>query len=59
MPLPTIATDYRAKARKCRFLAESADDSIARQLFFLADEYDAAAYTLERDDRPDPSRHAA
>ena len=31
------------------FLAESAEDQIARQLFFLADEYDAAAYTMERD----------
>ena len=48
MPLPTLATDYRDNARKCRFLAESAEDRIARQLFFLADEYDAAAYTIER-----------
>ena len=48
MPLPSLATDYLDKARKCRFLAESAEDQIAKQLFFLADEYEAAAYTLER-----------
>ena len=49
---PTLATDFRDKARKCRFLAESAEDRIAKQLFFLADEYDAAAYTIEQDDKP-------
>ena len=59
MPLPTNATDYREKARKCRFLAGSAEDSIATQLFFLADEYDAAACTLELDDGPNSSRDAA
>jgi hypothetical protein len=48
MPLITQATDYRDKARKCRFLAESAEERIARQLSFLAEEYDAAAYTIER-----------
>jgi hypothetical protein len=52
MPLRTLATDYRDKARKCRFLAESAEDRIAKQLFFLADEYDAAAYTIDRNDAP-------
>ena len=47
---PTLATDFRDKARKCRVLAGSTEDRIAKQLFFLADEYDAAAYTLERKD---------
>ena len=55
MPPPTLATEYRAKARKCRFLAESAEVGIARKLFFLADEYDAAAYTIERSDEPGSS----
>ena len=50
MPLPIVATDYREKARKCRILAGSAERKIAKQLFFLADEYDAAAYTREQRD---------
>jgi hypothetical protein len=52
MPLPNLATNYRDKARKCRFLAETAEEQLAKQLFFLADEYDAAAYTIERDGGP-------
>jgi hypothetical protein len=50
MPLPFVATDYREKARKCRSLAESADGKIAKHLFFLAAEYDAAAYKREQKD---------
>jgi hypothetical protein len=52
MPLPTLASDYRDKARKCRSLAETAEDRIAKQLFFLADEYDAAAGTIDQHDEP-------
>ena len=54
MPPPTLTTDYRDKARKCRFLAKSAEDRMAIQLFFLADAYEAAAQTFERADEPGP-----
>ena len=50
MPLITQATKYRDKARKCRFLAKSAENQLAGQVSVLADEYDAAAYTIERTD---------
>jgi len=48
MPLSVVATNYRDKARKCRFLANSADEKLTKQLFMLADAYEAAAYSREQ-----------
>ena len=53
MPARFVATDYRLKARNCRYLAASAEAKIAKHLFFLAKEYDAAAHTREQSGRLD------
>ena len=51
MARPANAAEYREKARNCRSLAESAEERIATQLSFLAEEYESAASMLEQRDQ--------
>ena len=46
------AASLRAKAAKCRQLAESADERTAATLALLADDYEAEARELEPEARP-------
>ena len=49
------AGHLRAKASKCRELAEQADDRTASNLRMLADEYDEEAGRLEAKPMPRPA----
>src|SRR5687768_9585924 len=50
--MPIFTKDDRERAQNCRSLAASAEVKLAKQLFFLAKEYDAAAHAREQGNSP-------